>query len=92
MISQKSLKAEIFTAYLESQNEIQILKKEIELLQNVQKSEILTVEDYQNDFARRCEIHGNEFKLFIDDLKFVSEFLKAKVQEVRQVELPAFLK
>ena len=66
MISQKSLKAEIFTAYLESQNEIEILKKEIELLQNVQKSEILTIDDYGNDFVNRCEIHAKEFKFFND--------------------------
>tara|TARA_R100001082_G_C4350912_1_gene154459 strand:- start:72 stop:350 length:279 start_codon:yes stop_codon:yes gene_type:complete len=92
MISKKSLKAEIFTAYLESQNQIEILKKEIELLQNVQQSEILSIDDYRNDYVLRSQRHSREFKLFLDDLKFTAEFLKAKVQEVRQVELPAFLK
>jgi len=91
MISQKSLKAEIFTAYLESQNQVEILKKEIELLQNVQKSEVLTLADYSNDFANRCGIHSKEFKLFIDDLKNAIEFLSAKAQEVKKVELPYFL-
>ena len=92
MISQKSLKAEIFTAYLESQNEIEILKKEIELLKNVQQSEILSIDDYKNDYVLRSERHSKEFKLFIDDLKFAAEFLKNKIKETRKVELPAFLK
>ena len=91
MISKKSLKAEIYSAW-ESQNlEVQLLKKEIELLKNVQKSEVLTLADYSNDFANRCGIHSKEFKLFIDDLKNAIEFLSAKVQEVKKVELPYFL-
>ena len=92
MINSKSLKKEIFSAYLESQTEIEILKKEIEILENVQKSEILTIDDYGTDFVNRCEIHGKEFNLFIQDLKFAAEFLKNKIQETRKVELPAFLK
>ena len=91
MISKKSLKAEIYSAW-ESQNlEVQLLKKEIELLKNVQKSEVLTLADYSNDFANRCGIHSKEFKLFIDDLKNAIEFLSAKAQEVKKVELPYFL-
>ena len=92
MINSKSLKKEIFAAYLESQTEIQILKKEIEILETAQDSKILTVDDYGNDFVNRCEIHGKEFNLFIEDLKFAAEFLKNKIQEVKRVELPSFIK
>ena len=92
MINQKSLKKEIFAAYLESQTEISLLKKEIEILENSKKSQILTIDDYGTDFVNRCEIHGKEFNLFIEDLKLVVEFLKNKIKETRKVELPAFLK
>ena len=92
MINSKSLKKEILKAYYESQNEIETLRAEIELLKNVQQSEILSIDSYKNDYVLRSERHSKEFKLFLDDLKFAAEFLKAKVQEVRQVELPAFLK
>ena len=92
MINSKSLKKEIFAAYLESQTEIQILKKEIEILETAQDSKILTVDDYGIDFVNRCEIHGKEFNLFIEDLKFAAEFLKNKIQEVKRVELPSFIK
>tara|TARA_Y100001963_G_scaffold78960_1_gene109594 strand:- start:117 stop:395 length:279 start_codon:yes stop_codon:yes gene_type:complete len=92
MINSKSLKKEIFAAYLESQTEISLLKKEIEILQTAKNSQILTVDDYGNDFVNRCEIHGKEFNLFIEDLKFAAEFLKNKIQEVKKVELPSFIK
>ena len=92
MINSKSLKKEIFAAYLESQTEISLLKKEIEILETAQNSKILTVDDYGNDFVNRCEIHGKEFNLFMEDLKFAAEFLKNKIQEVKKVELPSFIK
>jgi hypothetical protein len=92
MINSKSLKKEIFAAYLEKCSEIEILKSEIEILENSKKSQILTIDDYGTDFVNRCEIHGKEFNLFIKDLKFAVEFLKNKIQETRKVELPSFLK
>jgi hypothetical protein len=92
MINSKSLKKEIFAAYLESQTEIQILKKEIEILETAKNSQVLTVDDYGNDFVRRCEVHGKEINLFMEDLKFAGEFLKNKIQEVKKVELPSFIK
>ena len=92
MINSKSLKKEIFAAYLESQTEIQILKKEIEILETAQDSKILTVDDYGNDFVRRCEIHGKEINLFIEDLKTISEFLANNFRKVKSVELPSFVK
>ena len=92
MVNSKSLKKEIFSAYLESQKEIQILKKEIEILETAKSSQILTVDDYGNDFVRRCEIHGKEINLFMEDLKTVSEFLANNFKKVKSVELPAFLK
>ena len=92
MINSKSLKKEIFAAYLESQTEISLLKKEIEILQTAKNSQILTVDDYGNDFVNRCEIHGKEFNLFMEDLKFAAQFLKNKFQQVKKVELPSFIK
>ena len=53
---------------------------------------ILTIDDYGNDFVNRCEIHGKEFNLFIQDLKIAAEFLKNKIKEVKRVELPSFIK
>jgi len=69
MINSKSLKKEIFAAYLESQTEISLLKKEIEILENSKKSQILTIDDYGNDFVARCQIHQKEFTAAIQDLK-----------------------
>jgi len=92
MINSKSLKKEIFAAYLESQTEISLLKKEIEILETAQDSRILTVDQLGNDFVNRCEIHGKEFNLFIQDLKIAGEFLRNKIQEVKKVELPSFIK
>jgi len=92
MINSKSLKKEIFAAYLESQTEISLLKKEIEILETAKNSQVLTVDDYGTDFVNRCEIHGKEFNLFIEDLKFAAKFLKNKIQEVKRVELPSFIK
>ena len=92
MITSKSLKKEIYLGYLNQKDEIKALRLEIELLQNAQKSEILTIDDYGTDFVNRCEIHGKEFNLFIEDLKLAGEFLKNKIKEVKRVELPAFIK
>ena len=92
MITSKSLKKEIYLGYLNQQDEIKALRLEIELLQNAQKSEILTIDDYGTDFVNRCEVHGKEFNLFIEDLKLAAEFLKNIVQEVKRVELPSFIK
>ena len=92
MITSKSLKKEIYLGYLNQKDEIKALRLEIELLQNAQKSEILTIDDYGTDFVNRCEVHGKEFNLFIQDLKFAAEFLKNKIKEVKRVELPSFIK
>tara|TARA_Y100001973_G_scaffold5159_1_gene7298 strand:- start:295 stop:573 length:279 start_codon:yes stop_codon:yes gene_type:complete len=92
MITSNSLKKEIYLGYLNQKDEIKALRLEIELLQNAQKSEILTIDDYGTDFVNRCEVHGKEFNLFIEDLKLAAEFLKNKVQEVKRVELPSFIK
>ena len=92
MVNSKSLKKEIFSAYLESQKEIQILKKEIEILETARSSQVLTIDDYGTDFVRRCEIHGKEINLFIEDLKTISEVLVNNLRKVKSVELPAFIK
>jgi len=92
MINSKSLKKEIFAAYLESQTEISLLQKEIEILETAKNSQVLTVDDYGNDFVRRCEIHGKEINLFMEDLKTVSEFLVNNFKKVKSVELPSFIK
>ena len=92
MINSKTLKKDIFAAYVAQEIEIERLTKEIELLQKSKNSELLKISDYQNDFFNRCEIHENEFNLFIQDLKFAAEFITRKMKEVRQVELPSFIK
>ena len=92
MITSNSLKKEIYLGYLNQKDEIKALRLEIELLQNAQKSEILTIDDYGTDFVNRCEVHGKEFNLFIEDLKLAAEFLKNKIQEAKRVELPSFIK
>tara|TARA_Y100001963_G_C6631138_1_gene376361 strand:+ start:396 stop:698 length:303 start_codon:yes stop_codon:yes gene_type:complete len=86
----KFKKAELIEALIMYQVELDKTKEE--LCAASQRSELLTIDDYGQDFVNRCELHGKEFKLFMDDLSFVSKFLTAKIKEVRQVELPAFLK
>lgn len=92
MINSKTLKKDIFAAYVAQEIEIERLTKEIELLQTAKNSQMLTVDDYSNDFVLRAERHSKEFNLFLEDLKFAAEFLTNKIKEVRRVELPSFIK
>ena len=92
MINSKSLKKEIYSAFLESQNEIEILRKEIEILQNRKSSELLKISDYKNDYANRMEIHQEEMNLLKRDLLKAWEFIQKNFKEIKKVELPAFIK
>jgi hypothetical protein len=75
----------------ELHDELVLVRKELEILQKMQDEKILTVDDYGTDFVRRCEIHGYEFNLFLEDLQKAFEFLEANLKKVRKVELPSFL-
>ena len=92
MVNSKSLKKEIFAAYLEAQSEIKILKDEIEILENSKKSELLKISDYQKDFSNRMEIHNEEMNFLKKDLFFAWNFIKKNFKEIKKVELPAFIK
>ena len=75
-----------------AKEELKTLHRELLELQKLQEEKILTIDDYGNDFVRRCEVHGHEFNLFLEDLQIAIEFLQTNFKKVRQVELPSFLK
>ena len=76
----------------ELHDELLRVQGELEILEKIQDEKILTIDDYGSDFVRRCEIHGQEFNLFLEDLQIAIEFLQTNFKKVRQVELPSFLK
>tara|TARA_R100000781_G_C4050594_1_gene117406 strand:+ start:559 stop:831 length:273 start_codon:yes stop_codon:yes gene_type:complete len=88
-ISQKSLKKEIFSAYLDAQKEIEILKKEIQLLESKKNSELISKENYVQDFSNRMKIHNDEINFLKNDLVWLANYIQ---KQSRKVELPAFLK
>ena len=87
-ISSKSLKKEIFSAYLDSQNQIEILREEIRILESKKNSELISPKNYYQDFSSRMEIHNEEIKFLVRDLKSLIDFIR---RQSRKVELPAFL-
>ena len=76
----------------ELHDELVRVQAELEILEKIQDEKVLTMDDYGQDFVRRCEIHGQEFNLFLEDLQIAIEFLQTNFKKVRQVELPSFLK
>ena len=83
-ISQKSLKKEIYSAYLESQNQIENLKKEIEILENHSRSELISIQEYKNDFQKRMTIHDAEFNFAIRDLIALGNWVKENTKSIRK--------
>jgi hypothetical protein len=76
----------------ELHDELVRVQAELEILEKIQDEKVLTMDDYGQDFVRRCEIHGQEFNLFLEDLQIAIEFLQTNFKKVRQVELPSFIK
>ena len=83
-ISQKSLKKEIYSAYLDSQNQIENLKKEIEILENHSRSELISIQEYKNDFQKRMTIHDAEFNFAIRDLIKLGNWVKENSKSIRK--------
>ena len=83
-ISQKSLKKEIYSAYLDSQNQIENLKKEIEILENHSRSELISIQEYKNDFQKRMTIHDAEFNFAIRDLIALGNWVKENTKSIRK--------
>ena len=83
-ISQKSLKKEIYSAYLESQNQIENLKKEIEILENHSRSELISIQEYKDDFSKRMTIHDAEFNFAIRDLIKLGNWVKENSKSIRK--------
>ena len=83
-ISQKSLKKEIYSAYLDSQNQIENLKKEIEILENNSRSELISIQEYKNDFQKRMTIHDAEFNFAIRDLIALGNWVKENTKSIRK--------
>ena len=83
-ISQKSLKKEIYSAYLDSQNQIENLKKEIEILENHSRSELISIQEYKNDFQKRMTIHDAEFNFAIRDLLALGNWVKENTKSIRK--------
>ena len=67
-ITQKSLKKDIYSALIDSQNEIEILKKELQLLRETKSQELIAAREYIRDFQNRAEIHNKEINFLREDL------------------------
>ena len=83
-ISQKSLKKEIYSAYLDSQIQIENLKKEIEILENHSRSELISIQDYKNDFQARMTIHDAEMNFAKRDLINLINWVKENSKSIRK--------
>ena len=83
-ISQKSLKKEIYSAYLDSQIQIENLKKEIEILENHSRSELISIQEYKDDFSKRMTIHDAEFNFAIRDLIKLGNWVKENTKSIRK--------
>ena len=91
-ISSKSLKKEIFAEWEKSQETIQTLKLEVELLQSKKNSELISKENYISDFSKRFEIHQKEIGFLKEDIEFLARWISGNFKKIQKVELPAFLK
>ena len=83
-ISQKSLKKEIYSAYLDSQIQIENLKKEIEILENHSRSELISIQEYKDDFSKRMTIHDSEMNFAIRDLIKLGNWVKENSKSIRK--------
>ena len=86
-ISSKSLKKEIFAEYQLALNEIEILKAEIELMKDLKKSELISPQEYLNDFQNRSEIHNKEINLLFEDLIWLRNQIQSGIKKINSVEL-----
>ena len=82
MITSKSKKAEILTAYFELLDELNDLKK-------VDSTSLLSPRQYQRDFENRMKIHNYEISELLNHIKIVSDFVR---KNTSQVSLPSFIK
>tara|TARA_R100000655_G_scaffold7468_1_gene20113 strand:- start:2192 stop:2440 length:249 start_codon:yes stop_codon:yes gene_type:complete len=82
MITSKSKKAEILTAYFELLDELNDLKK-------VDSTSLLSPRQYQQDFQNRMKIHRYEISELLNHIKIVSNFVRKNTE---QVSLPSFIK
>ena len=82
MITSKSKKAEILTAYFELLDELNDLKK-------VDSTSLLSPRQYQRDFENRMKIHNYEISELLNHIKLVSDFVR---KNTSQVSLPSFIK
>ena len=76
----------------QKKNQIEILKKEIELLQSKKNSELISKENYISDFSKRFEIHQKEIGFLKEDIEFLARWISGNFKKIQKVELPAFLK
>ena len=83
-ISQKSLKKEIYSAYLDSQIQIENLKKEIEILENHSRSELISMSEYKDDFQKRMSIHDSEMNFAKRDLINLVNWVKENSKSIRK--------
>ena len=91
-ITQKSLKKDIYSALIDSQNEIEILKKELQLLRETKSQELIAAREYIRDFQNRAEIHNKEINFLREDLIQLINWIVAQMKKVRTVDLPQFIK
>jgi hypothetical protein len=86
-ISPKSLKREIYAEYQMALIEIQRLEAEIELMNDLKKSELISPKEYLNDFQNRSEIHNKEMNLLFEDLIWLRNQIQKGIKKINSVEL-----
>ena len=84
-ITQKSLKKEIYSALIDSQQEIEILKKELQLLRETKTQELITAREYIRDFQNRAEIHNKEINFLREDLIQLINWIRAQFEKIQRV-------
>tara|TARA_R100000458_G_C8052386_1_gene98958 strand:+ start:194 stop:448 length:255 start_codon:yes stop_codon:yes gene_type:complete len=73
----KNTKAQLFEGYERSLDEIDQLKKQLQ----AKDSELISFENYYQDFLNRCEIHSREWNLlFKEDLPRYWSTVKSNFQ------------
>ena len=86
-ISPKSLKKEIYAEYLLALNEIEILKTEIELMNDLKKSELISTVQFRNDGISRRKTAIKEFNLLVEDLNWLRNQIQSGIKKINSVEL-----
>ena len=86
----KAYKEKFLEAYLQQQEELQVIQKQIQEHSN--SSRLITKEEYLQDFQLRFNEHQKEISFLKDDVEFLARWISGNIKKLKAVELPSFLK